>query len=104
MRLNKTNQQITCDKPLRTFQRGSSSLYFAHTKSAISIPPWSEINTYGRDFQTLANVDDEKSLSKAIEMFSEMKGSIVYHYAKKRNYSLARIKDLILSTKLKMED
>ena len=101
---NKTNQQLTCDKPLRTFQRGSSSLYFAHTKSAISIPPWSEINTFGRDFQTLANVDDEKSLSKAIEMFSEMKGSIVYHYAKKRNYSLARIKDLILSTKLKMED
>lgn len=31
-----------CDKPPRTLQRGSSNVWFASVRSAISIPPWSE--------------------------------------------------------------
>lgn len=30
-----------CDRPLRTLQRGSSNVWFASMRSAISIPPWS---------------------------------------------------------------
>lgn len=32
----------SCDKKPRTLQRGSSNVWFASVKSAISIPPWSE--------------------------------------------------------------
>jgi len=31
-----------CDNLPRTLQRGASSVWFAHTRSALSIPPWSE--------------------------------------------------------------
>lgn len=31
----------TCDQTPRTLQRGASSVWFAHTRSALSIPPWS---------------------------------------------------------------
>ena len=101
---NNNNQQLSCDKPLRTFQRGSSSLYFAHTKSAISIPPWSEINNSGKDFQMLANIDNDEQRTKAIQLFSEMEDNSVYYYVKKRNYSLDSIKKLVLNIKSKMEN
>jgi hypothetical protein len=32
----------SCEERLRTLQRGSSNVWFATTRSAISIPPWSE--------------------------------------------------------------
>lgn len=31
-----------CDKPCRAIQRGASNMYFPVTKSALSIPPWSD--------------------------------------------------------------
>lgn len=31
-----------CDELPRTLQRGASSVWFSHTRSALSIPPWSE--------------------------------------------------------------
>lgn len=31
----------SCDRPLRTLQRGSSNVWFASMRSTISIPPWS---------------------------------------------------------------
>src|SRR4051794_23621787 len=31
-----------CDEIPRTLQRGASSVWFAHTRSALSIPPWSQ--------------------------------------------------------------
>jgi hypothetical protein len=31
-----------CDEVPRTLQRGASSVWFGHTRSALSIPPWSE--------------------------------------------------------------
>lgn len=35
-----------CDKPLRALQRGSSNVWFAAVRSAISIPPWSSPNSH----------------------------------------------------------
>lgn len=35
-------QGEACDQTPRTLQRGASSVWFAHTRSALSIPPWSE--------------------------------------------------------------
>lgn len=32
----------SCDELPRTLQRGASSVWFSHTRSALSIPPWSE--------------------------------------------------------------
>lgn len=34
-----------CDKPLRALQRGSSNVWFANVRAAISIPPWSSPNS-----------------------------------------------------------
>lgn len=34
-------ENVDCDKPLRTLQRGSSNVWFAEVRSSISIPPWS---------------------------------------------------------------
>jgi hypothetical protein len=38
----KTFDRDSCDAVPRTLQRGASSVWFAHTRSALSIPPWSE--------------------------------------------------------------
>ncbi|HMJ34970.1 MAG TPA: DUF1998 domain-containing protein [Baekduia sp.] len=38
----KTFDGEPCDRMPRTLQRGASSVWFAHTRSALSIPPWSE--------------------------------------------------------------
>lgn len=38
----KTFDRDTCDELPRTLQRGASSVWFAHTRSALSIPPWSQ--------------------------------------------------------------
>ena len=38
----KTFDRESCDAMPRTLQRGASSVWFAHTRSALSIPPWSE--------------------------------------------------------------
>ena len=46
----------------------------------------------------------ESDLTKAIQLFSEMEDTSVYHYVKKRNYSLDSIKKLVLNIKSKMED
>lgn len=36
-----TDEDATCDRPLRTLQRGSSNVWFPSMRSTISIPPWS---------------------------------------------------------------
>jgi hypothetical protein len=38
----KTFDRDSCDAIPRTLQRGASSVWFPHTRSALSIPPWSE--------------------------------------------------------------
>ncbi len=37
-----TFESESCDEVPRTLQRGASSVWFSHTRSALSIPPWSE--------------------------------------------------------------
>jgi len=38
----RTFDRESCEKTPRTLQRGASSVWFAYTRSALSIPPWSE--------------------------------------------------------------
>jgi hypothetical protein len=64
-----------CDKPVIPSQRGASNVYFAVTRSAISIPPWINplynlIDEHLRDIQLLKEVIGEKEgLDKAYERF-----------------------------------
>ncbi len=38
----KKGEDASCDQKLRTLQRGASNVWFPDTRSALSIPPWSE--------------------------------------------------------------
>ena len=61
-----------CDRPFRAFQRGSSSLYFPNTKSAISIPPWSSVKSdyIGQHLPTLL-ATPENVLPVMVQSLSE---------------------------------
>ncbi len=37
-----TTPDEECDQPVRGLQRGASNVWFSHTRSALSIPPWSQ--------------------------------------------------------------
>ena len=56
----------------RAFQRGSSSLYFPNTKSAISIPPWSSVKSdyIGQHLPTLLSTP-ENILPVMVQTLSE---------------------------------
>lgn len=64
-----------CEKPVIPSQRGASNVYFAVTRSAISIPPWINplynlIDEHLRDIELLRDVIGEKEgVDKAYEKF-----------------------------------
>lgn len=64
-----------CEKPVIPSQRGASNVYFAVTRSAISIPPWIDplynlIDEHLRDIELLKEVIGEKEgVDKAYEKF-----------------------------------
>ena len=64
-----------CEKPVIPSQRGASNVYFAVTRSALSIPPWinplySLLDAHLRDIELLKEVLGEKNgLDKAYEKF-----------------------------------
>lgn len=64
-----------CEKPVIPSQRGASNVYFAVTRSAISIPPWINplynlIDEHLRDIELLRDVIGEKEgVNKAYEKF-----------------------------------
>lgn len=64
-----------CEKPVIPSQRGASNVYFAVTRSAISVPPWIKplynlIDEHLRDIELLKDVIGEKEgLDKAYEKF-----------------------------------
>lgn len=64
-----------CEKPVIPSQRGASNVYFAVTRSAISIPPWINplynlIDEHLRDIELLKDVIGEKEgIDKAYEKF-----------------------------------
>ena len=51
----------TCDRLLRVLQRGASNVWFSRTKSAISIPPWSDgaFRLLNRHWEILRNIPTE---------------------------------------------
>jgi len=51
----------SCDRPLRTLQRGSSNVWFGSLRSSISIPPWSTMAAefVEQHWQVLSSLTDE---------------------------------------------
>jgi hypothetical protein len=69
-----TAKLIKCKKPIIPSQRGASNVYFSVTKSAISIPPWTNpINDVMSDNRTVIESFEEafgeEGLTKAYEKF-----------------------------------
>lgn len=64
-----------CEKPVIPSQRGASNVYFAVTRSAISIPPWINplynlVDEHLRDIELLKDVlGEQEGLEKAYEKF-----------------------------------
>jgi hypothetical protein len=64
-----------CEKPVIPSQRGASNVYFAVTRSAISIPPWINplynlVDEHLRDIALLKDVlGEQEGLDKAYEKF-----------------------------------
>ena len=63
------DDERTCDDTPRTLQRGASNVWFSVTRSAISIPPWSELafKLLNRHWRTLQHLHDDTALSGVIE-------------------------------------
>lgn len=62
------NDDQPCDETLRTLQRGASNVWFSVPRSAISIPPWSELagRLISRHWRTLEFIIDESTLTNVI--------------------------------------
>ena len=88
-----------CEKPFRAFQRGSSSLYFPNTISAISIPPWSQLKADKIGAQTLNDLinSDEKDIPLFINLLSKNNSGIKEMI--KNGFSTEDIKNTILALK-----
>ncbi len=58
-----------CGEALRTLQRGASNVWFADTRSAISIPPWSEgaYRALNKHWSLLRGVSDRAALEGIID-------------------------------------
>lgn len=56
-----TTDDDACDETLRTLQRGASNVWFSVTRSAISIPPWSEglLKVVNKHWSVLRHVPDD---------------------------------------------
>ena len=55
------SQEENCDEQVRALQRGASNVWFSHTRSALSIPPWSggALRLLERSWHVLQHVQDE---------------------------------------------
>ena len=63
-----------CDKPLIPSQRGASNVYFAVTRSAISIPPWINplynlIDEHIRDIELAKTLMGDEGITKIYELY-----------------------------------
>ncbi|MFN3166120.1 MAG: DrmB family protein [Phycisphaeraceae bacterium] len=66
-----------CEESLRTLQRGASNVWFSHTQSAISIPPWSEVawKVISPHWEFLKDIKDESLLTNMLNGASIAKRS-----------------------------
>ena len=64
-----TTNDEKCGQMLRTLQRGASNVWFANTRSALSIPPWSEgaYKMLNKHWSALRYLSDEASLVSVIK-------------------------------------
>ena len=63
--------RVTCGNQLRVLQRGASNVYFAHTESAVSIPPFSSLSAkivekYWTGLTLSDDPEDSRGLLKSI--------------------------------------
>tara|TARA_Y100001978_G_scaffold203450_1_gene229428 strand:- start:70 stop:1866 length:1797 start_codon:yes stop_codon:yes gene_type:complete len=98
IQIDKFNREKKCDKPFRAFQRGSSSLYYPNTKSAISIPPWSSIKN-DQLAQLLPQIikSDDEHIPMLIKIFAESDPAIKSMI--KNGSSIEEISDIFISYK-----
>lgn len=67
-------KRIKCQKPAIPSQRGASNVYFAVTRSAISIPPWVNplynlIEEHMRDIDLAKNLMGDEGITRIFEMY-----------------------------------
>ena len=63
-----TSNDDGCDEELRTLQRGASNVWFSDTRSALSIPPWSDgAHQALSRYWTMLRFADETALAGMIE-------------------------------------
>lgn len=89
-----------CEFPLKALQRGSSSLYFTNTKSALSIPPWTEevIELIAPDWEQLVNMSKEE-LSVFIGILSRSNTTTIGRAMRKTGISVSQLVDMVQSRK-----
>lgn len=60
----------SCDRMLRTLQRGASNLYFPIIRSSLDIPPWSDLlqRQLGKDWGRLKDMDSAEQRRAYIEL------------------------------------
>ena len=85
-----------CEYPLKALQRGSSSIFYSNTKSALSIPPWSEglLEALGPDLQRLASMKTEE-LRTRVAIYAEMQSHPVYREMKRNGIGVDQLVNMI---------
>lgn len=97
-KLSGSRAQCECTETLKTLQRGSSSIYFANQKSAISIPPWSDVivKELRGDLSYLLSAD-EKMVQEYIRVSAANPNSAISRCLKAGNISEQDLEDYIRS-------
>jgi|LauGreDrversion4_2_1035121.scaffolds.fasta_scaffold07441_3 hypothetical protein len=85
-----------CQYPLKALQRGSSSIFYSNTKSALSIPPWSDelLEALAPDLPRLVSLSHEK-LRDRVEFYAETQSHSVYRLMKKNGITADQLVNMI---------
>jgi hypothetical protein len=93
---NARSENYKCEHPLKALQRGSSSLFYSNTKSALSIPPWSDelLEALAPDLQRLTSMSFTE-LRARVELYAEMQSHSVYRLMRKNGIGVEQLVNMI---------
>lgn len=94
---NSSLLNLKCEYPLKALQRGSSSLFYSNTKSALSIPPWSDelLEVLAPDLPRLTLMSHEK-LRATVEIYAETQSHPVSRQMKKMGIETDQLVNMII--------
>lgn len=91
-----TEEGERCEYPLKALQRGSSSLFYSNTKSALSIPPWSDglLEALAADLPRLTALSVE-DLKHTLSILAQTQSHPIYRELNRSGLSVDQLVQMI---------